>query len=115
MLRRKRPHGRPGRWEPFGDDYKPLSCPEPSLLTDEQWEVVDALYIEMDVGADNYLIDRELRAEMLRRFIARTGVHLPELIFAAAIIARRKSGFLPKTGGGASDTGISFGDIGQVA
>lgn len=115
MTRRKRPKGRPGRWDAFGDDYKPLPCPEPDTLTPEQWEVVEAIYVEMKVGADNFLIDRELRSELLRRFVARTGAHVPELLFTAALVARRKGGFLPKTGGGISDTDMGFGDINEVA
>jgi hypothetical protein len=115
MTRRKRGKGRPGRWEPFGDAYKPLSCPEPDTLTPEQWEVVDAIYVEMKVGADNFLIDRELRREMLRRFVERAGTHVPELLFAAALIARRKGGFLPKAGQGGSNSDMGFNDINKVA
>ncbi len=113
MTRRKRGRGRPGRWDPFGDDYQPLSCPESGTLSPEQWMAVDAIYVEMKVGADNFLIDRELRREMLRRFVERTGAHVPELLFTAALIARRKGGFLPKAG--QSDTDTGFGDINEVA
>ncbi len=113
MTRRKRPKGRRGRWAPFGDEYKRLAVPEPDILTPEHWEVVDALYVEMGVAADNFLVDRDLRRELLRRFVSRSGAHVPELLFAAALIARRKGGFLPKTETGESDMG--FGDIGEVA
>jgi len=116
MTRRKRPMGRPGRWEPFGSDYERLRTPEPSLLTGEQWEVVDALYVEMGLGADNFLIDTDARAELLKRFAARTGEHLSDLLFVAAMIARRKGARLPKIGQSSDGEGdVGFGDIDEVA
>lgn len=110
MTKRKK-----GLWFRFDGDFKPLSCPEPDVLTEKQWEIVDALYVEMKVGADNFLHDRDLRAELLRRFMAKSGVHVPALLFTAALVARRKGGWLPKTGTDGPDGGIGFGDINEVA
>lgn len=108
MTQRKR-----GLWFRFEGAHKPLPCPEYTLLTDEQWAVVDAIYIEMGKGADNFLINRELRTELLRRFVARTGTHIPELLFTAALIARRKGGWLPKVPP-TPDGNVGFGDIDEV-
>jgi len=115
MTRRKRGRGVPGRWEPFGKDHKRLRCPEPDLLSPEQWEVVDELYVEFGVSADSLLIDREARTELLNRFMSRTGEHIPDLLFVAAIVARRKGGLLPKSGDNRTGEGnLGFGDINQV-
>lgn len=114
MTRRKRPKGRPGRWEPFGDEYKRLACPEPDILKPKEWQAVDAIYLEMRIAADNFLIDRELRREFHGRFVARTGAHVPELLLTAAVIARRKGGFLPKIDTGEGGDDVGFRDIEAV-
>lgn len=114
MTRRKRPHGRPGRWEPFGPDHKRLRNPEPDLLAPEQWEIVNEIYVEMNLGADNYLVDAAARTDLLKRLAARTGEHVSDLVFVAALIARRKGGLLPKTGTGADRTDIGFQDLDEV-
>ena len=116
MTRRKRPRGRPGRWEPFGDDYKPLKCPQPDVLSEEHWAIVDQLYVELGISADSLLVDAAARQDFLTRFVARTGEHVPDLLFVAAIVARRKGGLLPKTGRAGSEGGedIGFGDIDMV-
>lgn len=102
-------------WFRFEGAHKPLPVPEANMLTTEQWEVVDAIYAEMGVAADNFLVDRALRTQLLRRVIARTGVHIPELLFTAALIARRKDGWLPKVPPPSGpDSGMGFGDIDQV-
>lgn len=102
-------------WFRFGKDHKPLPTPEPDILIPEQWAVVDSLYVDMGVGADNFLVDRELRSELLRRFIAHTGVHIPELLFTSALIARRKAGWLPKVPHTPPPDGdFGFRDIDQV-
>lgn len=116
MTRRKRARGQPGRWEPFGDDYKPLKSPPPDVLSEEQWAIVDQMYAEKDVSADSLLVDATARKEFLLEFVARSGEHVPDLLFVAAIIARRKGGLLPKTGSAGSEDGadIGFGDIDMV-
>lgn len=102
-------------WFTFDGGHQRLSVPEPDTLTPEQWELVDAIYVEMAVASDNFLFDRDLRRELLRRFVAKTGVHVPELLFTAALVARRKGGLLPKTETGGTDGDIGFGDINEVA
>lgn len=102
-------------WFRFEGDHKRLSVPEPDILTPQQWEVVNALYVEMGVASDNFLFDRDLRRELLKRFVARTGAHVPELLFTAALVARRKGGLLPKTETGEGEGDIGFGDINEVA
>lgn len=116
MTRRKRPRGRPGRWEPFRDDYQRLRSPEPDVLSDEHWAVVDELYIEIGISADALLVDAAARSDFLTRFVARTGEHIPDLFFVAALVARRKGGMLPKTGRGHDEGGedIGFRDIDMV-
>lgn len=116
MTRRKRPHGRPGRWEPFGDGYKPLRCPESDVLSKAHWAIVNQLYVEIGISADSLLVDAAARQDFLKRFVARTGEHVPDLLFVAAIVARRKGGLLPKTSraGAEGDEDIGFGDIDMV-
>ena len=101
------------KWFQFGKDHKRLKTPEPDLLTDDQWKELDRIYEELNVASDNYLFDRDLRAEIVRRFVASTGEHVPELVLVAAMVARRKSGKLPCLEPGGADD-IGFGDLDEV-
>ncbi len=112
MTKRKK-----GLWFRFDGDHKRMSTPEFNLLTPEQWEVVDGIYAEFGVAADNFLVDSDLRKQILAMFMERTGEYISELTFVAALVARRKGGFLPKTDPGhlPPDGELGFGDIGEVA
>jgi hypothetical protein len=109
MTRRKRPASRPGRWEPLGPNHQRLACPGSDTFTSEQWAVVDELYLQHDVAADRLLVDETSRAELVTKFVARTGVHVPELLFMAALVARRKDGLLPKL-----EKDVGFNDFDAV-
>ncbi len=108
VTRRKRPHGRPGRLEAIGEGYKRLRSPGADILTGEQWEVLDAIYVEMGVGSDNFVFDPDLKRGLVREFLRRTRVHVPATKLIAALVARRKGGFLARI----NDMG--FRDIDQV-
>lgn len=111
--RRKRPRGRPGRWDPFGDDYLKLKGPEESLLREKEWKIVADIYLTFDEGSDNMLYDTELRTRFLLEFANRTGRHLPPLLFTAALVARRKDGKLPTLN--TKDGDLGFGDMDEIA
>lgn len=108
VTRRKRPDGRPGRLEAIGGDHKKLQSPGAEILTEEQWEVLDAIYVEMGVGSDNFVFDPELKRRLVREFLRRTRVHVPATKLIAALIARRKGGFLARI------DDLGFRDIDQV-
>lgn len=102
------------KWFRFDGDYERLATPSFDLLSDEEWKVVETIYVDMGHAADNFLYDGELRSELLARFIQRTGRHIPDLVFSAALIARRKRGWLPKTES-RDHNSIGFSDLDDVA
>lgn len=118
VTRRKRPKGRPGRLEALGEGHKCMRSPGQDALTPEQWEVLDDLYRELNVGSDNFVFDEALADRLVEMFFERTGVHIPAILLVAALIARRKDGFLgrldPNDPGG-EDRDLGFGDIDEVA
>lgn len=105
-----------GLWFRFEGSHTRLKSPAPDVLSAEQWEVVDELYVEIGVSADALLVDGSERSEFLRRLAAKTGEQIPDLLFVAALVARRKGGLLPKTGRGPDGGGddIGFRDIDMV-
>lgn len=111
MTKRKK-----GLWFRFDGDHSRLKSPEPDVLSKEQWEVVDELYVEIGISADALLVDASARTAFLKRLAAKTGEHISDLLFVAALVARRKGGMLPKTGGGPDGGGddIGFRDIDKV-
>ncbi len=118
MSRRKWNRGTPGRWEPLGKDHQRLQTPSMELLTPEQWEVVHEMYEGSGVSADVLLTDAEERRAFLLEFVRRTGAHIPELVFVAALVARRKDHLLPHSEGpdGPRDDeeNLGFGDIDEI-
>ena len=108
MTKRKK-----GKWFRFGTEHEKLPNPEPDLFSVEQWAILDDIYKELGIGADNFLFDSGQRDEMFRRFVARTDVQISPLLFSAAIVARRKAGNLPKTESGNGARG--FNDMDDVA
>ncbi|MBY0313710.1 MAG: hypothetical protein K2W85_16720 [Phycisphaerales bacterium] len=75
------------------------------VLIEQHPAIVDQLYVELGISADSILVDAAARQDFLTRFVARTGELVPDLLFVAAIVARRKGGLLPKTGRAGSDGG----------
>jgi hypothetical protein len=102
-------------WFRFDGTHQRMRCPDSSTLTVEQWEILGAIYVELGVGADKFLTDPELRKEIHARFCKAAKVHIPPLLLAAAIVAHRKGGYLPKSEGDKPNGGMGFGDIGEVA
>lgn len=118
VTRRKRPHGRSGRLEAIGESHKRLCSLDPDVLTKEQWETLAKIYREINVGSDNFVFDVKLSKRLVELFLESTGEHVPATTLVAALIARRKDGFLghiDHSGLSSKDGDIGFGDIDQVA
>lgn len=111
ITRRKRPKDRPGRLEPLGPKHKRLRSPGADILTEEQWIVLDAIYLDLGVGSDNFVFDPDLKRQLVDEFLRRTRDHIPATKLVAALVARRKGGFLSRI----SEGDVGFRDIDEVA
>ncbi|MFO0826710.1 MAG: hypothetical protein U0572_01065 [Phycisphaerales bacterium] len=101
-------------WFRFDGTHKPKATPPDDLLSQEEWSVAERIYGELGAASDNLLVDATTRAELVKRFVAATGQHVPELEFVAALVARRKSGWLPKLAQTGSED-LGFNDFDEVA
>jgi len=118
VTRRKRGKDRPGRLEAIGPEHQRLRSPGTSMLSSEQLEVLDQVYQDLRVASDNFVFDRDLAKDLAREFAERTGEGFSATALVAALIARRKDGFLGRLGpdgGPGEERDIGFGDIDQVA
>ena len=82
------------------------------LMTAEEWKILDEIYLDMNVGSDNYAYNVELRRELARRFSASAGRFLPARTLCAALERRRKEGSLPRL---PDKPEKPFGDMDSVA
>jgi len=115
QTRRKRPKGRPGRWEPLGDECKKLRSQSVELLSSAEWDLVDQFYAEYDVSADRLLFEKSIREEFTNLVNSMTGKQIPDIILVTAVISRRKAGLLPKINHKSPNSGISgFTDMDEV-
>lgn len=114
MTRCKRPKGRAGRLEALGEGHKRMQSPGQDVLTPEQWEALEEIYRAINIGSDNYLFDADLRKQLVQQFLEQTGVHVPDTTLVAALIARRKDGFLSHICPIDEDRDLGFRDIDDV-
>ena len=101
-----------GKWPKLGTAHKKLARVPLDLMAAEEWKILDEIYLDMNVGSDNYAYNVELRRELARRFSASAGRLLPARTLCAALERRRKEGSLPRL---SDKPEIPFGDIDAVA
>lgn len=101
-----------GKWPKLGTAHSKLARVPLDLLTVEEWKILDEIYLDMNVGSDNYAYNVELRRELARRFSASAGRFLPARTLCAALERRRKEGSLPRL---TDKPEKPFGDIDAVA
>lgn len=106
MIRRRKD----GNWETFDGTHRRAKPLPDALFTDEEWQVVDRLYVESGVGADTFLYDSQLAADFSAKIAAALGRAIRSDVLAAALVERRKDDALPRL---RPDAG--FEDIDQVA
>lgn len=101
-----------GKWPKLGTAHKKLARVPLDLLTEEEWKILDEIYLDMNVGSDNYAYNVEHRREFARRFSASVRRFVPERTLCAALERRRKEGSLPRL---TDKPKKPFGDIDAVA
>lgn len=106
MIRRRKD----GTWETFDGTHMRAKPLPNTLFTDEEWQIVDRLYLDCGVGADTFLYDSQSAATFAAKVAAATGRAIRPDVLAAALVERRKNDQLPRL---RPDAG--FEDIDQVA
>jgi len=101
-----------GKWPKLGTAHRKLARVPLDLMTAEEWKILDEIYLDMNVGSDNYAYNVELRRELARRFSVSAGRFLPARTLCAALERRRKEGSLPRL---TDKPEKPFGDIDAVA
>lgn len=102
-----------GRWVTFRGHHEPLRSPGLDVLTDTQWSIVVDEYSRAKVGSDEFLYGHPLLRKMSLRIARETGQAISEVTLLAAILSRRKAGWLPPHGPQGGDHWWS--DIDQVS
>lgn len=106
MIRRRKD----GNWETFDGAHRRAKPLPNTLFTDEEWQIVDRLYVDSGIGADTFLYDAQRAASFAERIVAAIGRAIRPDVLAAALVERRKDDALPRL---RPDSG--FEDIDQVA
>jgi hypothetical protein len=101
-----------GKWPRLGSAHKKLAPLPQDTLSDDEWAILDSVYLDINEGSDHYAYDAHLRSEFTRRFSAAAGRVVPARVLCAAIEKRRKEGFLPRLTPKAEEP---FGDMDAVA
>ena len=101
-----------GKWPKLGTAHRKLARVPLDLMTAEEWKILDEIYLDINVGSDNYAYNGDLRRELARRFSASAGRFLPARTLCAALERRRKEGTLPRL---TDKPEKPFGDIDAVA
>lgn len=101
-----------GKWPKLGTAHRKLARVPLDLLTADEWKILDEIYLDMNVGSDNYAYNVELRRELAHRFSDSAGRFVPERTLCAALERRRKEGSLPRL---TDKPEKPFGDINAVA
>lgn len=101
-----------GKWPKLGSAHRKLARVPLDLMTAEKWKILDEIYLDINVGSDNYAYNVELRRELARRFSISAGRLLPARKLCAALERRRKEGSLPRL---SDKPEKPFGDIDAVA
>lgn len=105
MIRRRKD----GNWETFDGQHRRARPIPQDLLSEDEWRVVDRLYVESGIGADTFLYDDDAAAAFSGKVAAALGRGIRPDLLAAALVDRRKDDKLPRL---RPDEG--FEDIDQV-
>ncbi len=101
-----------GKWPKLGTSHRKLARVPLDLLTADEWKILDEIYLDMNVGSDNYAYNVELRSELARRFSVSASCFVPARTLCAGLERRRKEGLLPRL---TDKPEKAFGDIDTVA
>lgn len=106
MIRRRKD----GKWETFDGDHRRAKPVPADLFSDEEWRIVDRLYVDFGVGADTFIYKSKVATKFAVKVSAALGRAVRPDVLAAALVDRRKADALPRLG---PDAG--FEDIDEVA
>lgn len=106
MIRRRKD----GNWVTFDGTHRRANPLPDALFTNDEWQIVDRLYVECGVGADTFLYDGKLATDFCAKIAAALGRAMRADVVAAALVDRRKNDALPRL---RPDAG--FEDIDQIA
>lgn len=85
-----------GKWVRFDGSHKKLARTAPDLFSDEEWQELIDIYIDLDEPSDHYAFDGNLQAHLSAEFQLRTGRHVWGSVLVAALIDLRKDDRLPR-------------------
>ena len=81
-----------GKWPRLGSKHEKLNSLQEGILTQEEWKILEIIYLDINRGSDNFAFDKNLRINLAKRFAAESGKYIPGDKLSAAIEARRKEG-----------------------
>ena len=107
-----------GKWPRLNGDCKENPSLA-SLFTPEQVETLVDIYqsevIPLGIGSNSLPSHPDVLAYLVREFVDRTRLRLPDVLLVAKLEELRKDGMLPKVGKRAESNGMGFSDIDEVA
>ena len=84
-------------WPTFNGTHRRLPLVVGRLVEQDHIPVLIDLFVEFNVGVENFLHDYDLGLALERRFEEETGVRKRKYILATALLELRKDSMLPKT------------------
>jgi hypothetical protein len=102
-----------GKWVRFDSTYEPLRCPTVHDLTAHEWAALRSIWMEINVGREQYAVNHDLRIQLAAEFFARTRHAITaDLLYAAAMAMQKHwENHWPKVRAG---SGMGFRDISDV-
>jgi len=104
-----------GKWERLGRDAAGEFQRPHEAFTDEENEHLDAIHEELQIASDTYALNADAAKRLQDEFARRTSRVIPPMILAAAMIRRRKDGFLATLKPKCDVQDLGFSDIDEVA
>ncbi len=86
---------RSGQWTTLDGNHRRLPVVLGNLIEAEFITVLKTLYTQLGIGAEKFLHDRELGAQLEHRFFETTGVRKRAFVLATAMLELRKDGVMP--------------------
>lgn len=100
------------KWPTLGAKHKKLQSISLDILTSDEWNILEQIYLDINKGSDNYAYNAELRSELSHKFAVATGRVVAERTLCAVLETKRKEGSLPKI---SNRPAIPFADMDSVA